>query len=493
MFLTVDLGTTTTKATLWDDDRQIAVSRHALATRHPAAGRAEQDPSDWWDSVGRACRELDSGPGLGQVEALGFAAARETFVPVRADGSPLGPALLWSDRRAAEEAAELTRRFGPEPFHQRTGVILGAGSMAAKVTWLAVHQPERLSESRWLLAPRDLIAWRMTGEVATDATLASRTGFYDIGGAPLGLAGELAGERLAPVRTATSVLGELLPAAAEELGLPPGTPVVLGAGDRACEVLGSGALETEPVVSWGTTTNMSFPVSAPPPTLPSGLSLSRGALGGYLIEAGTSSSGQAISWLSELTGRDVESLYAGAARTSPGANGVIAVPWMNGARAPWWESSARAGLIGLSPATTSDDVARALIESVAFEVVRCLEAAGSTAVERLRAVGAGVVPGAWVDILAGACRRAVAVPRYVEAASVGALLVISAALGRPLDPARINPISAHHPPRPDHVDVYVGLRPASDALAEQALLLAQQLWSPTVRARVSDEAGSEDL
>ena len=124
---------------------------------------------------------------FGAVEALGFSAARQTFVPVTADATPLGPALLWSDRRAGAEADALAASFGgrcrcrANMVRRRTGVVLDAGSVAAKVAWLERHEPERIKTARWLLAPRDLLAWRLTGEVATDHTLASATGLFDRG------------------------------------------------------------------------------------------------------------------------------------------------------------------------------------------------------------------------------------------------------------------------------------------------------------------------
>lgn len=493
MILTLDLGTTTTKATLWEDRRPIATARHALASTHPAPGLAEQDCSDWWDALGATLGDLGRTGGLDGVEAVGFAAARETFVAVGKDGRALGPAILWSDRRAAVEAADIARRHGgKDAFHQLTGVVSDAGNMAAKVAWLAAHRPERLAEARWLLSPRDLMVWRLTGEVVTDTTVASRTGLYDTAGTPLDFALELAGERLAPVVSSSSVVGAIRRAAADELGLPAGAAVVVGAGDRACEVLGSSASRSEPMVSWGTTTNVSVPVGEPPSAIPPGISLSGGALGGHLLEAGTSSSGQAIGWLASLTGRDASDLAVAASAVPPGAGGLVALPWLNGARAPWWEPDARGAFVGISASTTSAEMARALFEAVAVEVTRCLEAVAPPAgVEAVRVVGTGAGLGPWIDILAAACDRPVLLPRVSEAASVGALVLTASALGSPLDPSQVNPIGSERSPDRSHVAAYAQLRSASDRIAEEVVALAHQLSSPTMPNTAGPGTGGE--
>ncbi len=189
MILTVDLGTSVTKVVVWGDDGPKAMGRSSLRFTYSAGNRVEQDPLTWWPSLVAACEaaraELGAaGPSVfGAVRALGFSAARQTFVPVAADATPLGPALVWSDRRAGAEAVSLAESLGDDGadmVRRRTGVVLDAGSVAAKIAWLGHHDPETLRAARWLLAPRDLVAWRLTGDVHTDHTLASATGLYQL-------------------------------------------------------------------------------------------------------------------------------------------------------------------------------------------------------------------------------------------------------------------------------------------------------------------------
>ena len=156
----------------------------------------------------------------------------------------------------------------------------------------------------------------------TDATFASRSGLYDFDG---NVVRELAGPalgKLPSVVPSDTVVGRLKPVPAAELGLRPGVPIVLGAGDRQCEVLGSGASEHHPMVSWGTTANVSVPVQERPVPSPAGAVVTRAADGGWLLEGGLSAAGSFLAWLGRLLD---------AARRSSGAWRPRAVP----AHAAW--------------------------------------------------------------------------------------------------------------------------------------------------------------
>ena len=439
MILTVDLGTTRTKAVLWGDDGPVASGSAALSTSHPAPGWAEQDAGQWWPSVVEACAAARRGTSWDGVEAVGFAAARQSVVPVTDDGAPTGPALLWSDRR-------------------------GGGTVPGKAQWLRAHAPERLALARWLLAPRDLVAWHLTGTVATDPTLASLPAECVL--AP-------------PVLPSTAVLGPLLPGPAAELGVPAAVPVVLGAGDRQCEVLGTCATAAHPMVSWGTTANVSFPIASPWERTP--LRVTRGALDGWLLEGGLAAAGSLLAWVGGLTGMGVDALAAAAAAVPPGAGGVICLPWLGGARAPWWRTGAAAGFLGLGAGHGPGELARAAMEGVAFELARCIEASGTVPSALALAGGAGLSP--WADIVTAVTGVPGIVRASGEAASVGALVVTSCALGRPVDVGACNPVTAVITPPPSIVERYRELRAASDAAVAAVLPLAPP-------AGPGDEAGA---
>jgi xylulokinase len=477
LILTLDLGTSTTKAVVWDADGPRARGRAALTTEHPAADRAEQDPGRWWPALveASAAARADSPESFAAVEAVGFAAARQTLVPVTAAGEPRGPALVWSDRRAEAEAAALAETLGgAAAARRRTGAVLDGAAVAAKAAWLAAHDPGRFAVCRWLLTPRDLMLWRLTGEPATDVTMVSAAGLSDAKGELVAELVSAIGDRLPPVLAPDAVAGSLTPGAAAELGLRPGLPVVVGAGDRACEVLGAGASPATPMVSWGTTANVSVPVALFPEPVPAAVTVTRAAAGGWLLEGGLSAAGSLLGWLATITGPDVAALMAAAAATGPGAHGVIALPWLAGARAPWWRPGAGGAFVGLGFEHGPGDLARAAVESVAYEVRRCLEATQVSATS-LAVTGADGTTAPWLEVLTAVTGLPAAGRRSGQAASAGAALLTSAAVGAGYELDRLDPVVATVTPYDGAVARYDELRPAADAAALAVLSLERPL------------------
>jgi xylulokinase len=457
----------------------VALAGAPVDTTHPAPGWAEQDPSAWWESVVGACAQVREGApdGFASVEVIGCTGARQTFAMVDGAGVALGPGIVWSDRRAGTEAAALAAAGasapGPAPL---TLVPVDAAAVAAKLAWLATHQRRRLDASAWILTPRDLVAWRLTGAVATDPTMASRSGLYDADGQVVeALVDPAAARLLPPVVPSDRVTGGLTAPSAVALGLAEGTPVVIGAGDRACEVLGSGASDQCPMVSWGTTANVSVPVETRPEP-PAGAVLSRAAGRGWLIECGLSAAGSFVDWLGALTASTSAELAAQALRSPPGARGVVATPWLDGARAPWWRPEARAAFVGLTSAHGTDDLARAIFESVAWEVRRCLEAIAGrrppgAAVVGLALGGAGAAIPVWIEVLTGVTELPVGRRRSGQAACAGAALVAARAVGIEWDLDSLDPADPPVEPDPSVAERYAALSDHAERIAASVVEL----------------------
>jgi sugar (pentulose or hexulose) kinase len=314
----------------------------------------------------------------------------------------------------------------------------------------------------------------MTDQVVTDTTFASRSGLYDFDG---NVVRELAGPalgKLPSVVPSDEVVGSLKPVPGAELGLRPGIPVVIGAGDRQCEVLGSGASEDRPMVSWGTTANVSVPVQERPVPSPAGAVVTRGADGGWVLEGGLSTAGIFLAWLGRVVGRTPDELARMATESPPGARGVVAVPWLDGARAPWWRDDARAGFMGLGASHDVSDLARSVVEAVAWDVLRVMEVVtvgrlgGSTA-EGVTLGGSGTNLPVWVDILTAVLGMSATRHRSGEAASAGAALLAGKALGMGLTLDRLDPVAAVIEPDPNSVEVYRSLRRRMDHVAYSVL------------------------
>jgi xylulokinase len=328
--------------------------------------------------------------------------------------------------------------------------------------------------ARWVLAPRDLVVARLTGQVVTDPSLAARTGWFAIeGGGWTSVALDAIGERLPPVRPSTTMVEGLLREVARDLQLDRDAAIVLGAGDRACEVLGVGATDKRPMMSWGTTANVSVPLAGGAPA-PSEAQVSVGALGGYIQEAGLSSSGAAIGWLESMTGWSRDDLMTAAADVEPGAGGLLVLPWLNGARAPWWRADTHAAFLGLTAAHGPAELARALVEAIALDVARCLELLAPDARE-LALAGGGAGDSLWRSVLAACARIPVVRLALDEAASVGARMVVAAALGEHRDVEELNPTVTRQEPVPALINAYRDVRARSDTAAAAVLQLPTDL------------------
>ena len=460
--LTLDLGTSATKAALWAGPDLVSLVRVPVETSHPAAGHAEQDPDDWWQAVLEACRMLQGQvpTAYAQIDTVGCSAARETFACFDDELRPLTPGILWSDTRAIDEARSLG---DPVEFRRQTGVVLGPGCCAAKIAWTRAHLAHQFRDAAWVLAPRDLVAAQLTGSVRTDPTLASRTGLYTLRG---GLLGDPAlAERLPAVASPVELRPVRTP---NEAGLPPGADLILGAGDRACETLGVGADARTASVSWGTTANVSTPHPGPVETLPSIAQVSVGPLDGFLVEAGLSAAGAALEWLGRLTGQPPDQLLAAAAGAPVGANGLLALPWLQGARAPWWQPSVHAAFLGVTAAHGVPEFARALLEGIALDVARSLELVAPNA-RALALAGAGAADPLWRTVLAAVTGQPLVRRELDDAASAGARLLVARARSEALGVDDVNPVVAREAPSPGLAAAYPAVRAAADRAATMVL------------------------
>ncbi len=402
------------------------------------------------------------------MAAVGLASHRGGVVPIDAAGRVLAPCMIWMDRRGAAEVDALVRAFGRERVHAATGLIPDAEFSAGKILWLRAHAPDVFRAARLYLQPRDYLYWRLTGEPATDYTLASRTLLLDINTrawwpeacAYVGIAPAA----LPPVHPSASAPHRARADAAAALGIPAGTPVALGAGDRPCEVVGAGAGGGRVMVSTGTTTNVSVPVPAPPPAVDPRVMCSLHAVDGtVLFEQGMSASGSILRWLRDtmLGGRvDYRQLDGLAGAVPAGADGLLFLPFMQGARATRWNPDARGAWFGLTEAHAVGALARSVMEGVAFEVRACLtilEEMG-TPVSEVVAVGGGARSALWDQILADALGRPVGVPEQTDAASLGAMLLAADAIGAAPAADRaarsVNPVARAYRPAPAAADRY---------------------------------------
>ena len=239
MLLGIDLGTGSVKALLLSPEGEVVAQASApYEVRSPKPGYAETSPEVWWaatvTAVREACAEHEA-----DVSAIGLSGQMHGVVLLGAAGTPLRPAVLWPDTRAAPVLERFRERAGDDRAKLKNPVT--AGMTGPILFYLRENDPDALHSVRWALQPKDWLRFRLTGEVASEASDASATLLFDVaGGGWLGglmLRLGLEPAWLPPLTASDAVAGELTRDAAAALGLQAGTPVVAGGSDTACAAL----------------------------------------------------------------------------------------------------------------------------------------------------------------------------------------------------------------------------------------------------------------
>jgi xylulokinase len=479
----VDVGSQGTCAQALElDGTLVATTYAAHKLSYPRAGWAEQDCLEWTAALVATLSELRAATAGRELAALAFGSQLDGLVACAADGEPLHPALIWSDRRAHEQCAEVARRVDPAELRALTGCNLDAGHVAAKIAWLARHEPDVAAAARHYLLPGSWVAWRASGELAVDPSNASSASLLDPRGrdwAPAACdAFGVDPERLAPVRRSDTVLGPVAPWLCDATGLDQRTVVVLGAGDEMAATLGAGVVEPGVVCDVMGTAEPVCAVVAAPAHDPSGLVelhphadpetwllenpgwLSGGAYRWFRDELGGPEAARAAA-----SGADVYELLNGlAAGVPPGADGVSWVPALAGAMAPEWNAHARAGWFGLTAAHGRAHLARALLEGNALalrDVIEAIAGAGH-APSAVVCVGGGAKGRLLCELRAHITGLPVTRPHDVETTARGAAMLAAAGAG--LHPSVAAAARAMAGARADAVEPNPELGPVYDAL-----------------------------
>jgi xylulokinase len=435
MIVGIDIGTQSLKVAV--TDRELRVRGEAATpyrAQFPRPGWAEQDPALWEHALGptiaRALEESGAVPQ--QVAALGVCGQLDGCVAVDADGGALSPCLVWMDRRAQEEIADVPVAL----IRARTGVVLDASHMAAKIRWLKRHDVSTAAAARFH-QPVSYLVERMTGRAVMDHALASTTMVYAIDQRNFESAlldcFEIDPGELPALAEADSCAGPLSARGAELTGLPPGIPVAVGTGDDFSTPLGAGLLAPGRLaVVLGT----GEVVGTVHPRLlvdDSGLVETHAYPGGaYFLENPGWLSGGAVSWLCDLLGIDeFDALDAAAAAAPVGAEGVTFVTALTGAMAPEWNAQARGCFYGLTPSHGRPHLARALLEGCAFamrDVANRLRDMGAE-MRSLLLLGGGARSRLWAQMRADIMGLPALVPHRVDTSPIGAAVLAGVAAG----------------------------------------------------------------
>jgi glycerol kinase len=386
LILAVDQGTTNTKAVLVDRTGAVrARASRPLAIAFPQPGWVEQDAHTLWCSVAEAAGECLAMAGGVEVAAVGISNQRESVVVWdRHTGEPAAPCVVWQCRRTAEYCDGLRSRGLDGAIRERSGLPLDPLFSASKIRWLLAHIPDGAARA----AAGDLCAgtvdswllWNLTGGAvhATDASNASRTQLLNLRQAAwdseLLRAFEVPPACLPEVRSSTGVFGFTAAGGC----LPSGVPVAALVGDSHAALFGHAAFTAGAVkATYGTGSSLMTPLDRLVPSrygLATTVAWAEPGRVRYALEGNITNTGGAVQWLAGFLGlRGAEDVAALAASASD-SGGVYLVPAFAGLGAPHWDAGARGVVCGLTRGATPAHVARAAIESIAYQIRDVFEA-----------------------------------------------------------------------------------------------------------------------
>lgn len=487
--LAVDLGTTATKTMLVRSDGAVVAEHEQRSElRSPAPGFAEMDPATWWSHVCESVPVVMRAAGIGAAEiaVIGVSGMVPTLIAIDASGEALYPSIQQNDARAIAQIASMRAAF-PDAT-RRTGSAVTAQSIGPKWQWLREHQPDVAGATRCIVGSYGYIVRALTGVETAEANWALESGLRTVlagwDDAALYAAG-LDLELLPPIHAPGDIVGEVTTGAAEATGLQRGTPVIAGCADHVASAYAAGLQQRGDVLlKLGGAGDILLVVEEP--VVDDRLFLDLHPTDGLWLSNGCmAASGSLLRWFERELGGGLSlaELDEEASDISPGADGLLMLPYFLGEKTPLQDPLARGTLAGLHLGHTRAHLYRAALEAVAFAFRHHLEifAERSLDVGRARVTNGGSRSTLWKQVLADVTGLDLHVPAIAHGSSFGVALIAGDAVGVIDAAAVIDDVAgtesivrhdavAHDVLRPHYErwrDLEQAVRPISHALAKE--------------------------
>ena len=440
--LGIDVSTTATKVLVLDrDGRVAAVAVEEYGYETPRPRWSEQDPALWWDAARAAIPAALRAAGIAaaDVDAIGLTGQMHGLVLLDAAGEVLRPAILWNDQRTGAQCDAIRAAVGAARLVEVTGNDALTGFTAPKLLWVRDEEPEVYRRIAHVLLPKDLLRFRLSGDLAVDRADGAGTLLFDLAARDWSpeVLSALGIDRawLPTTHEGPSVTGVVSAEGAAATGLRAGTPIVAGGGDQAAAAVGLGSVEPGVVsVSLGTS-GVVFATTDRPLVEPAGRLHAfchavpdRWHVMGVMLSAAGS-----LRWFRDALapGEDFAALVASAEPIPAGADGLVFLPYLTGERTPHPDPLARGAFVGLTVGHGRAHLVRAVLEGVAFGLRDALDLMAGVGVRatEVRATGGGSRSPLWRRILADVLEADVRTTSTAEGAAQGAAILAAVGAG----------------------------------------------------------------
>ena len=467
--LAVDVGSSSTRALLFDAQGNAVPGVKAQIAYPQAAGADEAHPTDADALVDLTCTAIDAalrlaGDRAGQIRAVATDTFWHSLIAVGADGHALTPVMTWADKHSHAAVEQMRGELDGDALHQRTGAPLHTSYWPAKLRWLRENQPETFANAAQFISLGEYLHRRILGQARCGLCMASGTGMLHTAtfawDADLIAYLGLRTDQLPPLADVGDGIRGMTPECAQRWPTLATAAWYPALGDGAAANVGSGCVDaTRVALSVGTTSAMRVVRAIEPAPLPAGvwrylLDREREVVGGALSEGGN-----LAAWLKALLGlADLDAAEATAAHLPPDGHGLTMLPFIAGERSPGWHNDATLTLEGVTASTTVSDLVRATQEALAYQIVTVFEQVRATltnAPAQIVGSGGGLVQSPLLQhILADTLGMTLDLSQEQEASARGAALLALVAEGLAPDINQPPLIGASVAPDPALAKIY---------------------------------------
>lgn len=455
MLLGIDIGTGGCKVTLIDHRRKrIKMAFREYATYHPRPAWSEQDPEEWYSSMVEAVRDVLRDEDERKLEALSIDGQTHAAVLVDDEGRPLRRSIIWTDKRSAEQANKIKEMLSEQRILEITYNPVKPLFTLPQLLWVMEVEPEIWRKVRAIVMAKDYIRFKLTGEMDhyTDYTDAMGTLLFDArrfewSREVCDVAGIDRSLLPRPI-SSDAVAGHVSRKAAEELGLPEGTPIVMGCHDVSAEPISAGAIsEGDAFIKLATAGVISVTTKTPKPdmrgrTVTYCLPTIKGNPPGWFTKTATTSCGSSYRWFRDAfcemevlkaheMGRSAYQLMDELAeKAPPGSMALIYHPYLEGEGAPYYDPDLRGSFIGITSLHKREHFCRAVLEGVAFSIMDSLEIFQELGIfpRKWSIIGGGARSRLWCQIVSDVFGVSLTKPAY-EDASFGTAVLAGVGIG----------------------------------------------------------------
>ncbi len=448
LYLAFDVGTTAMKCILFDrnfNEVAYASEEYDLIMDHD--GRAEFDAEKYYIAFCECTGKIiNAGFKAEDIKAVTITTQGETLICVDKSGKALSNAIVWLDTRAQREADGILNEIGDQEFYSKTGLWQPDGALPlAKLLYIRRNEPDLFKKTHKFLLLEDYLIYRLTGKFATEKSLVSSTGWYDIVGdnyydAALDFC-EIPSDKLPEVFPCGTVIGNIKN---RECKLAEETVVVCGAMDQICSAIGAGNIN-EGILTETTGTALVLGATVEKPVFDSKnpITIYRHFDNKYIYMPYCSTAGIVLKWFKDTVAAEIcdKANLAGISAyqmidkyveaSECGSNGVILLPHFSGRAIPEIMPNASGAFLGITLKTTIADLTRSVLEGIAcmlYEMVELLEKRGVFS-DKILSMGGGANSRIWGEIKAAVTQKAIEVNQYSETTSLGAAILGAVACG----------------------------------------------------------------